>query len=134
MVSLCFSVSAVANRCHELDITITNQTGHSCVLINSHLKHGSYSDNTMTQHELINHSESAPLHLTQSALYGPDLELTYLCGSKRVVLKSQQDACHVASGAVHPKVLASDRIKANFYKQQGSIIWSRHGEIRWMLY
>ena len=129
-----FTSFAWANHCHELDLTITNQTGSTCVLINSDLKKGHYFESSNAAHEIINHAESAPLKLSQGTLSGPDVQLTYLCGSKRVVLEAAQDICLLVSGHVSGRTLLNDGLDVEVEKQQGSFIWSRHGEVRWTLH
>lgn len=129
-----FSTVAWANHCHELDLTISNQTGNTCVLINADLKKGHYFESTGAAHEIINHAESAPLKLSQTTLSGPDVQLTYVCGSKRIVLEASQGICLLIAGSVHGRALLNDGVTVDVETQQGSFLWSRHGEVRWTLH
>lgn len=122
-----------ANHCHELHLTIKNETGVACHLVDTGLKHGHFIDGTNAPQDVIAHQESAPVSLEQATFFGPDLVLTYNCGGRMVSLESQQNLCLIYGGNVTANVLTHDDLTVDSERQTGSFIWGTHGEIWWTI-
>lgn len=122
------------NNCMKLVVTITNNTDQACTLANQYLKHGYLAYTSSIPAFIPAHSTAHPFFLTQSWLIGPELELTYNCGEgKSVNFTTKQDACYLAAGNVYGKNINSNAVNLQHQATPGSIIWSQHGSMTWII-
>lgn len=134
LLCLFMPVSLWANHCQELDMTLTNNTGHVCTLSWAKLVHGEISENSHISNVIPNNTETESLIIKQTSLNGPQIRLSYDCKGKTIVLESDQSLCVMVEGNVHTNIEAADNMGAQVSTQKGSFIWSKHGEVRWRLH
>lgn len=123
-----------ANHCQELDLAITNNTGHVCTLTWAKIEHGSLNDNAQIPSVIPNQTETDSIIIKQTALNGPQIRMSYDCDGRSILIESDQGLCVMVEGAVHTQIEAADNMGAQASTQKGSFIWNKHGEVRWRLH
>jgi hypothetical protein len=134
LLGLVLPVLSYANHCQELDMAITNNTGHTCQLVETKLVHGRLSENTQFSKTIAVNTESQSVIIKQSKLSGPEVVLRYSCGGKSITIESGQALCLMVDAPVHAEIMAADSMGGQYTTQKGSFIWSKHGEVRWRLH
>lgn len=138
-LALCLSVSSVFaegddNNCAKLSIMITNTTNEVCTLEDQSLNHGFLHYTGHVPAFLPAGSTSQPFVLSQSAIFGPDIDLTYVCGnSKRIQFHTKQDYCFFTAGHIHGGIMNQQNMSAKYTATDGSAFWSQHGTMNWLL-
>jgi hypothetical protein len=123
------------NNCEKLSLTITNETGKTCKLINHNLSHGFFTYTSNVPSFIPNNTTTTPLFMTQSGMYGPELQLTYDCQNGRMIsFTSKQNYCMMSSGAINGIIQFQNGINAEYSAKTGDYFWSQSGNIDWRLY
>jgi hypothetical protein len=120
------------NQCSHLHIQISNQTSFPCTLSSRDLIHG----NLDTPPPLsILSGDSKQFDLEDSAIYGPNIKLTYQCGSETISIKSQQNFCGLMAGNITGTLLQPQpkSITASYTAITGSHFWGKPGSINWSI-
>ena len=133
---LCLAASCaigLTNSCQQLEIQISNNTTESCVLGYHQLLHGNYVDNHSTAPALIWPMHTAKFDLKQSELYGPDIQLEYICGAGRAKIESKQALCFGYAGKVSSILLEHKALSIYFSTVEPSRWYDTHGVVKWVL-
>jgi len=121
---------AIYVNCTDFYIDITNSTKNECVLTNQEVTQGYLESGVPTS---ILPNEIWEVHMVQSSAYGPDITLSYQCGSEAITFSSQQNFCFFQAGDISGKVMPPipASITAEFTTRPGSNIAEMPGIIDW---
>ncbi len=112
-------------------VQLVNDTDTVCKLQNYELRHGRLI--TPVPQRIAANSDVA-FNADDSGYYGPELELIYVCGNKKVMLNCQEDIGRFSAGDVHARLdYADPGISAQFTLQNGSYYWNQAGIINWTI-
>lgn len=133
----CLSLSASVafaskDTCEWFHIQIANLTKVPCVLTSQKLVHGNL---TVPPPAAIHPGDSRQFDMRQ-AVFGPEILLSYQCGSENVTFKSKQNLCYLEAGNVHGEVLhpLPVNIAVKYMATSGSWFWDMPGNIIWQIY
>jgi hypothetical protein len=117
--------------CKYLHVQISNQTSSPCILTDETLNSG-YLVTSPPTSILVNDSKRFDIDQT---VFGPDIALTYQCGTGVIRFESQQGVCVVYAGAVKGNILepTTANITATFTANEGSAYWDKSGSINWVI-
>ncbi len=125
--------SANANNCGNLNVSIFNRSGHTCLLRTTTIQNGAIIFGQAPQ--LIENGEKTPLFtIQQSYTMGPSVQLEYVCDNKSVSIKSRQNMCIIYAGFVSGDYTSSNNVQASYTAKEGSWWSTLPGEIDWTIY
>lgn len=131
-----FAEDYPVNECSKLSILLVNTTPNTCKLIHQKLIHG-FIINTSHVPGYIPAGTTAPeLDLQESAIFGPEIQLTYQCGdndNKRITFTTKQGLCLLGAGSIIGQISDRKNMDAEYSTREGSWFWSQHGTISWAL-
>lgn len=120
------------NLCGQLDISIYNKSGHTCVLEKSDLKGGMliYGQTPQT---IENNDVASKFTISQDDKTAPRIVLKYICENKNFIIESSQPWCSIFGGAgsVSGIVQNSNNVQVSYTTKDGSYIHSTTGHIDW---
>ena len=113
-------------------VQLVNDTDAVCKLQNYDLRHGIL---WTAVPQRIAPSLAASFNADDSGYFGPEVELNYDCGGKKVSLNCQEDRwLFWTAGAVHARLdFADPGIIARAETEQGSYFWNQAGHIVWYI-
>ena len=119
--------------CLELGIQVQNNTGASCYLISSAVNSGFLSpvDKRRPIFYKLLPGQTETLIATQD-YYGPDVTVTYECGSGEVRFSSRKALC-LEGGAIDGTLLSASNMSASFESHEGAFWSEKRGVIHWTL-
>ena len=133
---------AEAFGCHNFVVKFDNETPFNCNVMHSKLYHGYWITPWITPRikglqkkgYLPPHAISFLYQAKQSAVYGPDAEVTLGCGNKvkgyyKFTVRNQQDFCYLAGGDQTNTVVSQDKgIKVtNMMERHASALGDKSG-------
>ena len=117
-----FVLSEAYGNCRYFFVHFDNQTPFNCNVMHSKLHHGYWITPWITPRikglqkkgYLPPHAISFLYQAKQSAVYGPDAEVTLGCGNKvkgyyKFTVRNQQDFCYLAGGDQTNTVVSQDK-------------------------
>lgn len=114
---------------YKMHVKIDNQTGSYCTLKNTSVVYGVFINSTLPESILNNHSISFEMDQTW---YGPDVILTYECGTNRIQFEIQQTTSVVEghepsvniidAATTHLKLITKDVVPSSLFKDTKSRI------------
>ena len=120
----------VAGSCGTIHIQVSNETGTSCKLSHFDIVHGIYEVFPPTQ---ILAGDSKFVDIDQWG-YGPNIELTYDCGGKKVILKSQMNRSIFWGKTPSASILEQDRsLSVTHNEVSGSCFFLLPGVVNWVI-
>jgi hypothetical protein len=135
-MSICFVGCMLSNSvladdsCGDFHIQISNLTGETCVLTSQKVSHGNLSTPPPIS---IPSGDSKRFDMSQTEFYGPEIRLSYQCGSENISFVSQQNYCAMEAGNITGILLSPlpENINAYHAVLPGSYWWSKSGSINW---
>ncbi len=113
-------------------VYIENDTDSICKLESRDLKHGILVTYPPIR---IHPSELGVFRMTDSGFRGPEIELFYNCGGKKINITSQENMWIIWAGSVSAKIdYADPGITATYQLESGSALWNQAGVIRWVIF
>lgn len=123
-LSLCFiSSAALAGDPAEMHVQIDNNTGINCQLTNQILRHGNL-ESSPPQGIMANDSKAFDM---EQVFFGPDIILSYQCGSGSISFEVQQDSAIFMGHTPTVKVISSNGISLVANNQSASVFWGSRG-------
>lgn len=120
----------VAGSCGTIHIQVSNETGTSCKLSHFDIIHGIYEVFPPTQ---ILPGDSKFVDIDQWG-FGPSIELTYNCGGKKAVLKSQMNRSIFWGKTPSASILEQDESLAITHNEvSGSCFFLLPGVVNWVI-
>ena len=112
-------------------VQIVNDTDAVCKLQSYELRHGIL---ITAVPQRIAPSMDAAFNANDSGYFGPEVELNYDCGGKKISLNCQEDIGYFSAGNVHARLdFADPGIIARVTTQNGSYYWNQAGMINWTI-
>lgn len=122
------------SNCGKLNVLITNATNKLCSLQSQVLNHGFFMYTSSAPAFIPAGVTAHPFILTQSMIFGPDIDLTYRCGDDSfITIHSKQNYCFWSGGNITGSVLNANRLHASYSATTGSAFWNQHGSINWVI-
>ncbi len=113
----------------EVMVYVENDTDSICKLENKDLKHGllyTYPPVRIAQ------SDVGIFRMMDSGFRGPEIELFFNCGGKKINVTCQENMWILWAGAVSAKLEYADPGITGIYQlETGSALWGQVGVIRW---
>lgn len=113
----------------EVMVYIENDTDNICKLVNKELKHGllyTYPPVRIAQNDV------GIFRMMDSGFRGPEIELFFNCGGKKINVTCQENLWILWAGAVSAKLEYADPgITGSYQLEAGSALWGQVGVIRW---
>lgn len=120
----------VAGSCGTVHIQVSNETGVSCKLSHFDIAHGIYEVFPPTQ---ILPGDSKFVDIDQWG-FGPSIKLTYNCGGKKVILKSQMNRSIFWGKRPSASILEQDkRLSVSHNEVSGSCFFLLPGVVNWVI-
>lgn len=78
-------------------VSVTNMSNSNCTRVNYYVSHGSVVEGHIVPQQ-INKDETISFLMEEGALGGPDVQMTYRCGSEAFRVRAWQRKCMLAYG------------------------------------
>jgi hypothetical protein len=139
LISLSISIAIFGNSyaldsCGNFYIQISNQTSSTCKCTNNTLING-IRDSISSVPLSILPKDFKEFNIIQGRYYGPDLILSYQCGSETISFRSQQNLCimkagHITGAILNPRPAS---LTASYKTFEGSWLHDLAGRIIWTI-
>lgn len=124
ILGLCLlSTTAFAGDPSEMHVQISNDTGINCQLTNQVLRHGNL-ESAPPQGIMANDSKFFDM---EQVFFGPDIILSYQCGSGSISFEVQQDSAIFMGHTPTVKMISSNGINLVANNQSASMFWGSRG-------
>ena len=90
-------LDSAPNPYQTMLVSVTNMTHSSCTRVNYYVTHGHLVDGHIIPQQ-INKDETITFLMEESALGGPDVQMTYRCGDEAFRVRAWQRKCMLAYG------------------------------------
>lgn len=120
--------------CLELGIQVQNNTAASCYLISSTVNTGFFNivDKSRPVFYKLLPGQTETFIVSQDSYIGPDVTVTYECGSGEVSFSSRKALC-LKGGAIDGTLLSASNMSASFESHEGAFWSEKRGVIHWTL-
>lgn len=113
-------------------VYIENDTDSICKLESRDLKHGILVTYPPVR---IQPNKVEVFRMTDSGFRGPEIELFYNCGGKKINITSQENMWIIWAGGLSAKLEYADPgISGTYQLESGSALWNQAGVIRWRIF
>ena len=123
------AAALISAQSFAFTVQIANNTNDVCKLEHYDLKHGLLYTFPPLR---VAPGDYEMFTLMSSSFRGPEIELFFKCGAKKINITSQENKWILKAGQIHATLEYTDPgITANYYIKQGSSLWGQAGNLTW---